>query len=103
MTSSRQPSASVGRVGGPEGNQGPPSRTLPVHGHVIRLPSHVMFVGRNTKRKQLVVIFRQGAKAYVYNLGDSFHPKMCCEIAKLSNPGTFISSQIKQFPVEDFV
>lgn len=77
--------------------------SLPVHGHVIRMPSHILFVGRNAKRKELVVIFRQGSKAYTYEMGDSFHPKMCCEIAKLPNPGTFISSQIKQFPVRDYI
>jgi len=75
---------------------------LNVHGHVIREPSHIMFVGRNTRMKALVVIFRQGRKGYAYKLGDSFNPKLCCELAKHPSPGTFISN-LKQFPVEDIV
>ena len=76
---------------------------LGVHGHVIPSPSHVMFVGRNNKSRALVVIFRQGRKAYVYRLGDSYNPKLCCDIAKLPSPGVFLNKHIKQFPVEDLV
>lgn len=74
---------------------------LPVHGHVIPMPSHIMFVGRNSKRKALVVIFRQGRQAYVYRLGDSYHQRICCEMAKLPNPGVFLNQYVKQFPVEN--
>lgn len=76
---------------------------LQVHGHVIPMPSHILFVGRNTKMRVLVVIFRQGHKGYAYKLGDSFHPRLCCNLAKHPSPGTFISEVVKQFPVEDIV
>lgn len=76
---------------------------LPVHGHVIRMPSHILFIGRNNKRKLLVVIFRQGHKAYAYRLGDSYDPRLCCKLSQHPSPGTFISNVIKQFPVEDIV
>jgi hypothetical protein len=75
---------------------------LAVHGHVIPGPSHIIFVGRNTKMKALVVIFRQGRKAYVYKLGDSYHQRLCCNIAKLPNPGVYLNKYIKPFPVEDY-
>jgi len=71
-----------------------------VHGHVIASPSHVMFVGRNTRERVLVVIFRQGRKAYVYRLGDSYHPNLCCKIAQLPEPGGFISKELRKFPTE---
>lgn len=72
---------------------------LVVHGHVIPLPSHVMFIGRNSKMKALVVIFRQGHKGYAYKLGDSYNPKLCCKLSQHPQPGTFINKHLRQFPV----
>jgi len=103
MTHSKvPPRLAVEEEGGGKANNAP-LRNLPVHGHVIRMPSHIMFIGRNSKMKALVVIFRQGHKAYVYRLGDSFDKRLCCKLAQHPSPGGFISKYIKQFPVEDFV
>ena len=73
---------------------------LAVHGHVIPLPSHVMFVGRNSKMKAVVVIFRQGHKAYVYKLGDSYNPRLCCKLSQHPQPGKFVSQVLRKFPTE---
>jgi hypothetical protein len=74
-------------------------KPLAVHGHVIPMPSHVMFVGRNSKLRGLVVIFRQGHKGYLYKLGDSYNPRLCCKLSEHPQPGTFVSKVIKKFPV----
>lgn len=71
-----------------------------VHGHVIPSPSHVIFVGRNSKMRALVVIFRQGHKAYIYKLGDSYNPRLCCKLAEHPQPGVFISRILRKFPTE---
>jgi len=78
-------------------------KPLAVHGHVIPLPSHVMFVGRNNKMKAVVVIFRQGHKGYAYRLGDSYNPGLCCKLAQHPQPGTFVSKVLRKFPVVDIV
>ena len=49
--------------------------------------------------KGLVVIFRQGHKGYLYRLGDSYNPKLCCKLSEHPQPGSFISKAIKKFPV----
>jgi hypothetical protein len=76
---------------------------LAVHGHVISLPSHILFIGRNNRMKALVVIFRDGRKAYAYLLGDSYHPRLCCTLAKHPSPGVFIGNTIKKFPTQEIV
>lgn len=76
-------------------------KPLQVHGHVIPLPSHVMFVGRNNREKGVVVIFRQGHKGYLYRLGDSYNPRLCCKLAEHPQPGTFVAKVLKKFPVVD--
>jgi hypothetical protein len=73
-------------------------KALPVHGHVIPLPSHVMFIGRNSKEKAVVVIFRSGNKGYAYRLGDSYNKRLCCMLSKHPQPGTFVSKFLRKFP-----
>jgi hypothetical protein len=75
-------------------------KALPVHGHVIPMPSHVMFIGRNTKLKEVVVIFRGGHKGYAYSLGDNYNPRLCCLLSKHPQPGTFVSKFLRKFPTE---
>lgn len=74
---------------------------LPVHGHMIPPPfSHVMFVGRNNRMRALVVVYRGGRNVYMYRLGDSYDPGLCCKLAQLPHPGEFINQHVKKFPVE---
>jgi hypothetical protein len=75
-------------------------KALPVHGHVIPLPSHVMFIGRNTRRKEVVVIFRGGYKGYAYSLHDSYSKRLCCLLAQHPQPGTFVSKYLRKFPTQ---
>jgi hypothetical protein len=70
------------------------------HGHVIRQPSHVMFIGRNSQEKSMVIIFRQGHIGYAYRLGDSYNPKLCCKLSEHPEPGVFINKVLRKFPVD---
>lgn len=59
-----------------------------------------MFIGRNTKLKEVVVIFRGGHKGYAYSLGDNYNPRLCCLLSKHPQPGTFVSKFLRKFPTE---
>jgi hypothetical protein len=67
---------------------------LTVHGHVFD-EGNVMFLGRINKEKALVVVFRNGQKAYLYRLGSAYDKRLCCTAAKLPSPGRWINTEIK--------
>jgi hypothetical protein len=69
------------------------------HGHVLQNGSHVLFVGRVNKARELLVQFKGSSIFYAYELGDSYQPRLCCELAKSPSPGTFIARMLTgKFP-----
>jgi hypothetical protein len=72
------------------------------HGHIIPTAnnSHVLWVGSIRKQKVILVVYRDNPVIYQYQLGDSFDNRLCCQIAKLPSPGTYLNEWIKKFPYE---